>query len=129
MAASAKTAAASAEPFGAAERSATTRTGTSRILSRVRRFGTFRGNTRSPYPGGAAPKHLEADRAAERAERRDGRGEQGPREDPLHRAAVDEQAEDDPAEAMDPAEHLLQGLVQTADPHDEKRAEHGGLDR
>src|SRR5205085_11345641 len=97
--------------------SATTSTGTSRILSRVRTLGTFRGNTRSPYPGRPAPnQHLEAECAAERPEWRDGRGEQRPREDPLDCAAVDEHAQDDPAEAVHPAEGLLGGLAQVADP-------------
>src|SRR4051794_41016430 len=129
-AASANTAAASADAFGVADRSATTSTGTSRILSRVRRFGTFRGNTRSPYPGRTAPnQHLEAERAAERTERRDGRGEQRPGEDALDGTAVDEQAQDDPAEAVDPAERLLRRLAQVPDPHDEQRAEHARLER
>src|SRR5436190_3939737 len=129
MAAIANTAAATADPCGVAERRATTSTGTSRILSRVRTFGTFRGNTGSPYPGPAAPKHFEAGRAAERAEWRDRRCEQRPGEDSLHGPAVDEQAENDPAEAVDPAERLLQALVEPAYPHHEQRAEHGRLER
>src|SRR5436853_7886408 len=120
----ANTAAATAEPCGVAERSATTSTGTSRILSRVRTFGTFRGTPGSPYPGRTAPnQHLEAERAAERAERRDRGSQERPREDALHGAAVDEQAEDDPAEAVDPAERLLEALVEAADPHHQKGAE------
>src|SRR4051794_24606265 len=93
----------------------------------VRTFGTFRGNMRSGYPGGAALK-LDADRRTDRPERRDGGREDLPPEDPHHASARDEDAEDDPPEPVDPAQDLLGVMGEAADPPPQERRKDRGLD-
>src|SRR2546425_7693898 len=76
-AATANTAAATHEPCGVAWSRATTSTGTSRILISVSVLGTLSGNTSvSGYPP-LAGHELDCKRGAERAQRRDRRGQGG----------------------------------------------------
>src|SRR5215210_8010116 len=99
-AAIANTTAAIVEPPGVSTVSATTTTGTSRMRTRVSALGRLSGN--KPGSGYPAPPRqiLDSDAAADRAERRDGRGEQRPGEGAAPRAVCNEQAEPDPAESM-----------------------------
>src|SRR4051812_5008868 len=131
MAAAAKTTAATTDPLGVASSSATTSTGTSRMRSSVRTFGTFSGNIAMSVPGSAPPANqdLEADKRAERARRRHGGGQERPGEDAPDPAPEHQHAERDPAEAVHPAEHQLDVPVQPADPRDQQRTEHDRLDR
>src|SRR3954470_14453062 len=125
IAAAAKTTAATTDPFGVASSSATTSTGTSRMRKSVRTFGTFSGNIAVSVPGSAAHanKDLETDQGADRAERRDRGRQKRSREQPPHPAPEDEQRQDDPAEAVDPAQDELEVLVQPAYPRDQQACE------
>src|SRR3954452_25344994 len=127
-AASANTIAATVDPCGVACSSATTSTGTSRIRTSVRTLGRFSGNIGpSSYP--AAPAiELDADRRADRPERGDGRGQHRPAEDAPPAPLEHEGAEDDPAEAVNPAQHCLGLVVQPADPDHQQRREDRRLD-
>src|SRR4051794_26892127 len=123
----ANTIAAIVEPPGDSTVSATTSTGTSRMRIRVSAFGRLSGNTRSSGYPAPARQVLDPGRAPERAERGHGRGEQRPREDAAPAPLRHEQAEQDPAEAVRPAERSLGGLAEAADRRDDQRAEDADL--
>src|SRR5215210_4846266 len=124
----ANTMAAIVEPPGVSTVSATTTTGTSRMRTSVSALGRLSGNKpRSGYP--APPRQiLDSRGAADRPERRDGGGEQRPRERAALCAVGHEQAEDDPAEAVGPAQDRLQVLAQPEDRSHEQSGEDAHLD-
>src|SRR2546421_10360513 len=79
------------------------------------------------YPARAALK-LDADRRADGAERGDGGRQDLPPEHAPDAPPEHEPTEDQPAEAVDPAEHELGVLGEAADPHHQQRREDRGLD-
>src|SRR3954462_7629854 len=101
------------------------------MRSRVSTFGTFSGNigTDSTRLTAAPHQHLEADQGADRTEWRHRRGQQRAGEDPADACAQDGQRQDDPAEAVPPAEDLLEQVVEPPEPDHEQRAEDERLER
>src|SRR5215207_2828595 len=122
------TIAAIVEPPGVSTVRATTSTGTSRMRPRVSALGRLSGN--KPWSGYPAPPRqiLDSHAAANGAERGDRRGEQRPGERAALRAVGHQQAEDDPAESVRPAQDQRRALAQAEDRRDEQGAEDAHLD-
>src|SRR5205085_8589863 len=106
---------------------ATTSTGTSRMRTSVSAFGRFSGNiaqwSRYPRPPGAG-EILDAGGARERPQRGDGGGQQRPGKDTVSAAACHDQAEEDPAAAVGPAEDELRLIAEAGHPDDDQRRQH-----